>query len=381
MTQPTETPASSAETIAQLLALIAAQAAVRDQLAATAARAISLAFAAITSWWDTDQTTAAISRSIRTVQASQRRMAQVTDAYLSRSTSLLTGTRINPVGAVDITALRRQLPQDVIEALARARQSDTGQGPELANSAKRIIATAAQRAQATAVPAETVYGRLADNYRYLVSSGRSTPEKALAAVLHRGAVMADTDIALADRAQTSAFFTMRKPDGVRGYRRVLHPELGSGNPPCGLCVVAADQVYSFEELMPLHGRCRCTVSPVGSEEDPGLQINRDDLQRIYAAAGGTGSKGLKTVRVEVTEHGELGPVLTNADWRFRGPREFARTQSNDAEIRTFAQVEALEADLEALINRHLAGDDTVSDAIDWHERKISQLAARLPIAS
>lgn len=379
MTQPT-TPESRIrpEVLAQIIALIGAQAAVREQLATTAARAVALAFAAVTNFWNPAETTRAVREAVRVVQASQRRMATVTDAYLSRSTTLITGATVRPVGAVDITALRRRLPQDVIEILARAPQSDLGQGPALAEAAARRLATAAERARAEAVAAEEVYGRLADHYRFLVSSHAKSEAEALKVITQRGEIMADTDIALADRAQVNAFFTQRKPKSAVGYRRVLHPELGSGDPPCGLCVVAANQVYRYEELMPLHARCRCTVAAVGSVDDPGLQINKDDLTKIYETAKGTGAKQLKTVRIEINEHGELGPVLTYASQRFRGPREYARTQSRDLEVRTANQLEEFEEQLEGLLDRRSAGDETLGEQIDWYRFKVRELEARLP---
>ena len=84
----------------QLKALIRAQAAIRDQLSNTAAEAVARAFAAVDNYWDTAQTVKAVEESVRIVQAQQRRMAQVTDGYMAQSTSIITGRRYRPVGAV-----------------------------------------------------------------------------------------------------------------------------------------------------------------------------------------------------------------------------------------------------------------------------------------
>lgn len=106
---------------------------------------------------------------------------------------------------------------------------------------------------------------------------------------------------------------------VKRYRRVLRPELSESG-PCGLCVVAADRIYKIDDLLPLHGRCKCETVPVEDGLDVGLKLNRADLKRIYAAAGGsTAGKDLKRVRVQINEHGELGPVLSTRGHRFTGP--------------------------------------------------------------
>lgn len=101
---------------------------------------------------------------------------------------------------------------------------------------------------------------------------------------------------------------------VLSYRRVIHPEL-SRTGTCGLCAVAADRWYSTDSLLPLHQNCKCTVAPAGSDEDPGFELNKADLDRIYGEAGGRDRSALSNVRVTSYEHGELGPVLTASDAR------------------------------------------------------------------
>jgi hypothetical protein len=168
---------------------------------------------------------------------------------------------------------------------------------------------------------------------------------------------------------------------VVGYRRVLHPELGSGGPPCGLCVVASTRLYHIEDLMPIHARCRCSVAVVTKQNDPGQQLNDDDLKTllgtVYQAAGGNTRAQLKTVRVEYAEHGELGPIIVNATQNFRGPDDFARTQSQDQEKRWLAELESLQEQLIGLVGR--AGESAeVDQAIKWNKQKIRELSARLP---
>lgn len=374
----------------QLKALIRAQAAIRDQLSQTAAEAVARAFAAVDNYWDTDQTRRAVEQSVRIVQAQQRRMAQVTDGYMAQSTSIITGRRYRPVGAVNVQKLRRQLPQAIVDNLAHAETSAEGVGPALT---ERELANIERAKQAiTNVEPGQVYGRIADAYRYRVATGLMDEAKAARYVDHRARGVADTDIMLADRAQSQRFMSERKPSGVRGYRRVLHPELHGGGPPCGLCVVAADRIYRFEDLMPIHARCRCTVAAVGSKDDPGFTLNQQDLRRIYQEAGqianadgtprsDTSRKRLKQIRVEVevVEHGELGPWLVNPKQRFRGPREVAKTQTTDPFEREIAQIEAIHDELEALYGQRSSGMD-VEEAINWRKSKLRQLNARIPAA-
>ncbi|MFJ4173401.1 hypothetical protein [Microbacterium sp. NPDC089696] len=103
---------------------------------------------------------------------------------------------------------------------------------------------------------------------------------------------------------------------VIGYRRVIHPEF-SKTGTCGLCIVAASRFYSKSELMPLHDLCKCTISPLTKDRDLGLRLNDADLARIYAAAGSNYADDLKRITVQVREHGELGPILTQKGDSFR----------------------------------------------------------------
>lgn len=354
--------------IRELQTLIQAQAAVRDQQTKLAQAGVRQAFGAVTDWRDPKQTSKAVNAAVKVVTAAQRRVANTTDAYMARSTTAITGRRSDTVGAVDVRSLRRKLPADVIEHLAEGK------------SVTEALAESAQK-RVEAVTPEEVYGRIPDHVRFIsVSRGISEQQAALEG-LRRAAAVADTDIMLADRAQVQSFLTQRKPRGVVGYRRVLHPELGSGGPPCGLCVVAATRVYHIEDLMPIHARCRCSVAVITKEADPGLKLNDDDLKTVlstvYQAAGGNTRNQLKTVRVEFAEHGELGPIIVNADQNFRGPDDFARTQSRDLEKRWLAELESLQEQLTGLVGR--AGESAeVDQAIAWNKKKIRELSKRLP---
>jgi hypothetical protein len=127
---------------------------------------------------------------------------------------------------------------------------------------------------------------------------------------------------------------MEATPAVTGYRRIIHPER-SKTGTCGLCMVAADRIYSIAELMAIHDGCQCTVLPITSASDPGLALNREDLDALYAAAGGTGGDRLKNIRVTSFEHGELGPVLIRQGSKFRTLDEVNRDTNYSAKATPF----------------------------------------------
>ena len=154
----------------------------------------------------------------------------------------------------------------------------------------------------------SAYHRAFEQWRYARSVDLPEP-----AARDRGeqrlAAQVDMDLTMAMRE--SARTVLADADDVIGYRRVIHPELSRGG-SCGLCVVAADRLYRKSELLPIHGRCRCTIAPVTRAHDPGAELNAADLEQLYGAAGSTGRADLKRVRVTVEQHGELGPQLRAA---------------------------------------------------------------------
>lgn len=110
----------------------------------------------------------------------------------------------------------------------------------------------------------------------------------------RVASAASTDVQLSMRA-ASREIGLR--DGrITGFRRVL-----SGK-SCALCASASTRTYSRGDLLPIHGNCDCTVAPIIGRRDPGARSPQPVQQDGPAPA--------------VHEHGELGPVLTDADHEF-----------------------------------------------------------------
>lgn len=132
---------------------------------------------------------------------------------------------------------------------------------------------------------------------------------------HRLDDIIDTDSAIIMRNTTVERY---KANGVKRYRRIIHPEL-SRTGTCGLCIVAADRVYTIDTLMPLHARCHCTILPIINGQDPGRTLNDQDLQEIYRKAGGTTRDKLTNLRVLTATSSEIGPILTLNETRSRKP--------------------------------------------------------------
>ncbi|RBO73527.1 hypothetical protein [Microbacterium sp. H6] len=208
---------------------------------------------------------------------------------------------------------------------------------------------------------------------------------------------------LAAVARDEAQKVMRAAPKIVGYRRVLHPEF-SQTGPCGLCIVAADRFYTKGELMPLHGNCKCTISPVTKNQDLGLKLNADDLARLYAAAGSTYADDLKRITVEVRENGELGPILTrqgenfrdvdqvNRDSKRKTYRAFKQTTPADERSmweamratseRSVSILEAAQADGMNLVDITGRGATPIpirdiAQAIRWHQSLIARATANL----
>lgn len=157
------------------------------------------------------------------------------------------------------------------------------------------------------------YSRVAETYLWKRKQGLDDAA-ATEAALDRLAVMAETDVMLAERDETQRVYAKGK--GVIGRRRIIHPELSKSGYSCGLCVVASDMVYKVAELMPIHDRCNCTDMAITEDYDPGSILNRDDLERLYAANGGTYGQDLKRLKVGINEHGEVGPILVRVKDHF-----------------------------------------------------------------
>lgn len=198
-------------------------------------------------------------------------------------------------------------------------------------------------------------------------------EKAQQAFENRLRQVIEQDLQATARDETNK--VLAASPKVIGYRRIIHPEL-SKTGTCGLCIVAANRLYNVAELMEMHGGCNCTVDAVTDAFDPGLELNREDLDAIYKAAGdSTYADQLKRIRIASYEHGELGPILVRAGNSFRTledvrrdtktsdkPTPFAR-QNRAADQRMWkAQRDISERSIRYLLNAKSRGADYVDIA-------------------
>jgi hypothetical protein len=387
LTAPTQTPAQtapadrlSAAQLAALLALVQAQAAIRQQLTEAAGAAATAALAGFTAWWDADETTAMIAKVLRLVQPIQRQAATVTDGYLTRAATIISGKPQRAAGAVDVRRLRRAMTDDLAdEILAGARQAVRIELGGLLNEPSRQVEPSprwgledGREAQDPAVP----YGRVADGYRYQTTMLGDSPEKAQQKAGVRIALAAQTDVTLAVRAQYQKTMSAQ---GALGWRRILHPEL-SRTGPCALCVVAADRVYKSEDLLPLHSRCCCEVLPVYQGADPGITLNGDDLAAVYAAAGGNTREQLRRVSVVLTEHGELGPVLVHGEQHYRDPLQVAANYASSRRVREQAILTSLE-ERHDLTKLRVSRGDALEKTLRSQQQRIEELRTSLARSS
>jgi len=225
------------------------------------------------------------------------------------------------------------------------------------------------------VPASEVYQRSIVEARARVAKG-ATFDEAMASGRARAVTAARTDVSLANKGEMARGGALRP--WVVGYRRVL-----TGR-SCAFCATASTQRYKSADLLPLHPSCDCDVAEIFGTDDPGQIINRDLLQELKKVGAEDGqpdywngpymvdetgairyrkteyvtdaagkpipSKDGSTarrisvpgdkVRVDVVEHGELGPMLTDAkhatttpaDISAPGPARRTRSTTSDPDV-------------------------------------------------
>jgi hypothetical protein len=154
-------------------------------------------------------------------------------------------------------------------------------------------------------PIVEVYKRPARQAEHALRQG-ATPAQAEAVLFERLTNIVQMDAIATIRDEKS--IVRQAAPKVTGYRRILRPEKSKYG-PCGLCVVAADRKYHKGDLLELHNGCVCDTAEITEDNDPGLSLNREDLDAIYGAAGSMYAEDLQRTRVVVRENGELGPIL------------------------------------------------------------------------
>ncbi len=213
---------------------------------------------------------------------------------------------------------------------------------------------------------QVVHGRPAQVYLRAVGLGRSH-EEALALAGRRAVGTLMSDLTLEER-QTQQ--RMLDQLGIATFRRIIHPEL-SASGTCGLCVAASQRLYKTGELMPMHPpTCKCTVSPVIGDSDPGMILNEQDIGQLRDDAGSNKAADLKRTRYTVHEHSELGPVLTKVGDEFRDQQK-ARLV-NDPERASRMLRQALPV-LEEYRAREESGERYAAERLAYQEKFVAML--------
>ncbi|MBS45303.1 MAG: hypothetical protein CMH83_19465 [Nocardioides sp.] len=341
---PTEAQAAAATG-----ALLAAATTATDPVEQAALEAAAAGWAAFTGWYDTALVgIVATDAAAMSVSAQQAVFAVYTE-YVAQLTALLRDQARVTVPAVALTP-----------------------GPAARESGDATGVRGVDPVQVHARPAGTFREAYALTGDYEIAVQRA---------VDRTRQLIQTDIMLA--ARKSQNDTMAGL-GVQRYRRVLRPELSKSG-PCGLCVVAADRIYRIADLMPIHDRCKCATVPLAAGQDIGDRLNREDLNRIYAAAGGNRARDLKNMRVQINEHGELGPVLTVRGQRFTGPDDLGASRDTRPVV-TPAQLQQRLGKLNDILDGFKAADRAASPvdldaAIDYQIRAIDRTRQQLDRAA
>lgn len=223
---------------------------------------------------------------VAAVIAGQRDVASLTDSFLSRLLTQMTGNPFVPAG----------------------------------------VATAAVVGEAVrggTDPAE-VYARPFVEVWTALSEGESF-DSARARGHERLRKLAETDMQLAKTHASREVLTRAadaNPERNIWYERVL-----VGDENCALCVVASTQRYHVRDLMPIHPACDCGVRPIVGR-DPGQVINSERLEELHDTLNeqlGVSDRGGRApdYRKVITtrQHGEYGPTLTIGRHDFTGPDE------------------------------------------------------------
>lgn len=218
-----------------------------------------------------------------------------------------------------------------------------------------------------------VYQRPAEQYRYHASIGESDTISRQAA-MKRLATIADTDLNLARRDAANEVYEATPT--IIGWRRIIHPELSKDGASCGLCVVASDRVYSRGDLMPIHDECNCDSLPITKDNDPGKELNDDDLETIYDQAGSNTAGDLLKTKVYYVNHGELGPIISGGSRQGSKQRQRAKLDQVEPEESLERQIAQLRKSSEKLLKRQANGED-VRLSINWQRDRIQSLTKQL----
>lgn len=365
-----------AATFGQYVALVEAQSRARETISGNLIAALLRMWRSFDRYYDGAAVEDLGARMGSVVLRSQVQTARSTEQYVRRSLALQSVPMPRPLDFRDYVYPRTEIAAEV-DKVSRAADrnvdkpaaADVSTRPDKARARVTVSDAPDVRNSRVVVTVDDVYQRPARDVRYLVSV--DTPlEDAVAKAEERLLANADVDLQMAARGASQR--VLMSTDKITGWRRVLHPEMSKGG-SCGLCIAASDRIYSKNDLMPIHHRCHCEVMPVSDDVDPGLRLNQDDLDRLYAEAGGTTRDKLKETRYRVNEHGELGPQLNREGGVSKKVSRPAKSKSNRAK-QVDAQITALELSLRNLKARQANGEN-VDSPIKYHVSQLRRLNA------
>lgn len=319
--------------------LVDADAAATERIQDQASSQVSAAFSGVQDWADHAAITVAATQAGSVARSASRLSAASADAYMTRILGATLGGSQRSAGVISINDPMRVGVRDWA----------------------------------------SVYGRVADTVRLQVARGADL-DQAVTMGLQRADTMVRWDTSLARREQWRQSLAAN-PQAI-GWRRVIHPELSRGG-TCGLCIAAADRIYSIETLSPLHGRCHCTVAPVTRTADPGGTLNNEDLKSVYESAKSTYAADLKRVQYSVQQHGELGPVLTDRTDNFRVVGLVPKSGPTAVEItrRLESEIASLERSYKGLLARAATGENVIGPLAYQRDRIEALRARRMAIAA
>lgn len=338
------------EQVEQARSLVRAQDAARTAIAVQSAALAARAARSFSGWYDPLAITEWAAALVRMLEPLQVTLARSTDAYLAQVSSAITGRRVRPSGAIDVSSLRQGITH--AGAYARATDAYRWQQSQWDKVAARVVSKEPGTPPTMVLPIE--------------------------AAVQRVETVADLDAQLVTARQSQA--SMQRQSDLTGYRRVVHPEMSKGG-TCGLCAAASTRLYGPRELMPIHARCACTTVPVYDHADVGAELNSVDLAMLYRHAGSTAGGDLKRTRYRVDEHGELGPVLTAEDAPIRKvadlPREPRRVRTPAERQAQVRRILAEQSTALPKVRELAAVDPAWSDAADQIEMRVTDLRRQL----
>jgi len=166
------------------------------------------------------------------------------------------------------------------------------------------------------VDTSMVYRRPFVDMRTALSKGKNVSE-AIEAGARRANSLASTEVQLARRG--AGLKARSANDNIVGYVRTL-----TGLENCGLCYVASTQRYTRGNLLPIHPGCDCGEMPIYGNQDPGQVINdirleaaHENVQQRFGISD-RGGREIDYRKIQIQEHGEMGPVLTVRGNSFSG---------------------------------------------------------------